>query len=210
VQTVNPANLELRFSTTSVTVGKGLNGYLYEVYVYRTLNGAYYSGPDALTVTLACTTTAVCTVPVSVTIPANSASAYFQVTGVGVGSTTVTASATGYSSIQDLNVSVVTPVLQFSGLATSLRIGNVAPFQLQTYVPGAVYANSQGVVSEITINLTSAVPGVASVTPSVTITAGQTTSGPAQLTGVGVGTTNITASALDFNPATSPAVTVSP
>ena len=219
--TVNPADLQLRFrqyytSYASATVGKGLGTYTYspgnygEWMVERLLNGALYVPPTALTVTLACSSPAICSVPVTVTIPAGSSGTFVQITGVGLGTTTIVASASGYTSVADLNVSVVMPSLTFSGLVTALKVAGTDAFNLQTSVPNNTWSSNQTAVANIAITLVSSAPDVASVTSPVTFTAGNSLSQAATVTGLLSGSTAITASAPDFNPATSATITVSP
>ena len=92
---------ELKFSRNSVTVGKGLKTYYYEVYVYRAVNGTASSGTDALIVNLSSSDAGKASVPATVTIPAGSSSTYFTVTGVDMTNgvpITVDASAAGYTA----------------------------------------------------------------------------------------------------------------
>jgi hypothetical protein len=166
---------DLRFSTPNgtLTVGKGLNSYSQEVYVYRTVNGTNLNGTSAVTVNLACSSTVICNVPATVTIPAGQYRIYFTVTGAGVGSTTVTASASGYSATQDLSVNVVTPQLNFSG-PSNTTVGHMSNFNVHMTTPGAYYSGNQAAASAISVNLTSSAPGVATVPSTTTIPAGST------------------------------------
>jgi hypothetical protein len=200
---------QLRFSTSSVTVGKGLNTYYAEVYVARAVNGTNFNGTEALTVNLSCSSSAICAVPASVVIPAGSASVYFTVSGVDLGNTTVTANAVGYSATQDLAVSVIKPQLVFSG-PSNPRVGTQANFTLYLSTPGASYSSNQTAISPLTVNLTSSTPGVATVPVAATIATGSSGTNTTALTGVGVGTTTLTASGTDLSGATSPVITVNP
>ena len=200
----------LGFSRSTVVVGKGLRNYEYEVTVRRMVDGATFNGAEALTVNLQCSSTAICTVPATVTIPANSYYVYFRVAGIGMGTTTVSASAVGYQSGTDLNVSVINPSLVLSGLSTSLKVGATNSFSVYLNVPGADYSSNQTAVDAIPINLTSSAPGVATTSSAVTVAAGSTFSGNATLTGVAAGTTTVTASGTDLNSVTSSTITVSP
>jgi len=207
VQTV--AAPELKFSTTSVTVGKGLNTYSSEVYVYRAVNGTNLSGVNAITVNLACSSLAICNVPATVTIPAGSYSAYFKVTGVDLGNTTVTANAAGYTATQDLAVDVITPQLQFSGLAGT-KVGSQSSFRVYLSTPGAIYSGNQTAVGTFSVSLTSSAPGVATVPATVDILPGSANSVAAKLTGISAGTTAITASGSGLSSVTSSAITINP
>lgn len=200
---------ELRFSKSSVTVGKGLNTYSQEVYVYRAANGQPSSGDEALTVNLACSSPAVCRVPASVTIPAGSSSVYFRVEGVDLGNTTIVASAVGHTLVQELAVSVITPGLFFSG-PSGTAIGGQSNFYIYLTVPGAYYSSNQTAVGDMTINLTSSAPDVATVPATVLIRSGQNLSDMAKLIGVGAGKTTITASGSGLSSAASSAITITP
>jgi len=210
IQTVAPADLRLNFSRSSLVVGKGLESYGSDVYVYRTLNGQTYSPATALTVNLSCASTAICTTPATVTIPAGSYYAYFKLAGQGYGSTVTQATASGYLGNSNLGITVVAPELRFNGLVTSLSAGATNTFQARTYVTGAPNPYSQTTLTNTTINLTSASPGTATVTPSVVISAGGTLSGNATLTAVAPGTTSVTASGTDYVPYQSDTITVNP
>ena len=200
---------QLQFNVSSVVVGKGLKTYYYEVRVRRAVNGTVFNGAEAVTVSLSCSSTAICTVPASVTIPAGGGEAYIYVTGVGIGNTTVVASAVGYSATQDLAVSVVQPQLSFSGPG-NVRVGEQYGFSLYLTTPGAAYSGSQAAVVPFIANLTSSAPGVATVPPTVSFGIGNTSSATVNMKGVGAGTTTLTASGADLSSATSGVITVSP
>jgi hypothetical protein len=205
VQTVTAP--DLKFSTTAVTVGKGLQTYFYEVYIGRSVNGSSFNGTDAVTVNLVCNSTAICTVPASVTIPAGSSSVYFYVQGVDIGNTTISASATGYNSALDLAVNVVTPQLNFSG-PNDTSAGNQSGFSVYLTTPGAYYSGNQTAIQPMTVNLTSSAPGVATVPATATITVGNAGTATVYMTAVAAGTTTLTASGPGLSSATSRVVTV--
>ena len=200
---------QLQFSVSSVIVGKGLKTYYYEARVRRAVNGTVFNGTEAVTVNLSCSSTAICSVPATVTIPAGGSEAYFYITGVGVGNTTVVANAVGYSATQDLAVSVVQPQLNFNGPG-NVRVGAQYGFSLSLTTPGATYSGNQTTVVELTANLTSSAPGVATVPSTVSFAVGNTSSATVNLTGVGPGTTTLTASGAELSSVTSGVITVSP
>ena len=206
---VNVSAPELMFSRSAVTVGKGLKTYYYEVEVYRAVNGTAFNGSEALTVNLSCSSTVICQVPATVTIPAGASSAYFVVEGVGLGSTTVTANAVGYSATQDLAVNVVTPQLNFNGPGNTI-VGAQSNFSIYLTTPGASYSGNQTAAAPITVNLTSSAPGVATVPATVVIQTDNTYSDTATLTGVAAGTTTLTASGNSLSTATSGVITINP
>ncbi|MDD5411957.1 MAG: hypothetical protein PHF31_11185 [Methylobacter sp.] len=212
VQTVFAPTLKLYnpHNVTAVTVGKGLNTYLYEVYLSRNVNGTAFAGTDAVTVSLACSSSAICSVPASVTIPSGSSSVNFKITGLEFGNTTVTASAVGYNSpAQDLAVTVVSPQLNFSGPGNT-TVGNKTNFSIYLTTPGAIYSSNQTASSTITANTTSSAPGVATVPEILTIALDSTWSNTGQLTGVAAGTTTLTASGSGLQTATSSVITINP
>ena len=206
VQTVT--NPQLAFSSTSVIVGTGLNTYYAEVYVEQTVAGSAFNGSNDVVVNLSCDAATTCSVPATVTIPAGSYYAYFTVSGLSPGTTQIQASATGESSSAPLNVTVIAPLLQLQNLPTSMNVGDTANFYAHLHVNGASYADNQYPLSAMSIDLTSAAPGVASVPPSATIPTTSASSNAIVLTAAASGTTTITASAPSLTPVTSPTITV--
>ena len=208
VVTVSPP--ELKFSTTSVTVGKGLKTYVAELSIQRSVNGQSFNGTQAVTVSLACSSTSICKVAPTVTIPAGQASASVIVEGVALGNTTISASAVGYTAAQDVAVNVVTPQLNFSGLTSQLGAGTQSSFRVYVSTPGSPFSNNQTAAQPIAVSLTSSAPGVATLPASVTIQTGDTISAFVNLSGVAAGTTTVTASNPGMATATSGLVTVTP
>ena len=202
---------ELKFTQTTEVVGKGMNTYLYSLSVQRAVNGTAFAGVDELVVNLACSAPTVCSVPATVTIPAGSSSVSFVVTGVGVGDTTVTATAVGHTSASDLSIRTVEPQLVFSGPANT-TVGGRSNFYVYLSVVGSNYPNNQTTVDPMTVTFTSSAPGVATVPATGTIAAGSNNSySPTlELTGLAAGTTTVTASGTGMLSATSAAVTVAP
>jgi hypothetical protein len=195
---------------TSMTVGQGMRTYVYDAYVYRGANGGSYSFTDPVTVNLSCSSSVICSVPATVTIPAGSTSAYFQVDGLGFGSTTITASAVGYESpANDLAVNVVLPQLNFSGPSDS-SVGGVSNFTVYLSVPGGYYWYYQSAINDFQVDLTSSEPSVATVPSSVIIPMDSASSNTVQLMGVATGTTTLTASGLGLVSANSNVITINP
>lgn len=203
---------ELRFyspSGSTVNVGKGLMTYSDEVYVYRAANGTEFQGSAAVTVSLACTSTVICSVPPTVVIEAGTGRAAFKVTGIGLGNTTITATAVGYSASQDMPVSVIAPSVVL-GAPTAVAIGQKGDLSFYFNTAGAYYASSQTAAKDIVVNMTSSAPGVATVPASLTVKMGSRSSESGYVTGVSAGTTTVTASGSDINSVTSGVITVSP
>ncbi|MDR6841146.1 hypothetical protein, partial [Pseudoxanthomonas sacheonensis] len=212
VQTVSAPALRILNANgqPKVIVGKGMNSYVNEVYVERTANGQAFNGVLPLVVNLTCSSTAVCSVPATVTIPANTSSSYFYVSGVGLGTTTVTSTATGYLPSPDVPVTTVLAELLFNGLSASTKAGMNDNFSVYPRVPGAVYAGNETVSSSLVVNLTSSAPGVATVHAATPIAAGDRFSALVNLTGVAPGTTTVTASSSETQSATSGTITITP
>lgn len=207
--TVNVTTPALRFSRPTVVVGKGLANYEYEISVERVAGSATFNGVDPLVVSLRCSAVAVCSVPATVTIPANSSSMRFRVTGVGLGSTTVGASAAGYDSAPEAAVSTVLARPSIS-LPASLQAGRTADFYVGFHVPGALYPTLNTAMVPFTVNLTSSAPGVATVPMSTTVTAGQANSPYLQFKAQAPGATTVTASGTDLESTTTTPITVTP
>ncbi|UJB64238.1 hypothetical protein YS110_05445 [Acidovorax sp. YS12] len=163
VQTVAEAHMGLKFAQANnqpkVVVGKGLRSYNYydylgELYVQRVVNGVVANGAQPLTVSLRCVDIGVCSVPASVTIPADSSQVVVSVTGTGVGSTVIEATAQGVTAATPIPVEVVSPVVNFSNLDGTRTTASVRDnFTLQLSVPGAYYSTSQYAVSPLTVSL---------------------------------------------------------
>lgn len=206
---VTVSSPEVRFSRGTVVVGKGLATYQSEVYVYRAADNAEFLGSAAVTINLACTSTAICSVPPTVVIEAGKSRAAFKVTGTSIGSTTITATAVGYSAPQDIAVSVIAPSMVLSTPGT-VAVGAKGGVSFYFTTPGADYSSSQTADKDIVVNLTSSAPGVATVPASLTVKMGNNGSETDYLTGVSAGTTTVTASGSDINSVTSGVITVSP
>ena len=215
VQTVQAAQqavqLGLQGGLSKLVVGKGLKTYVYELYVMRMVNGQSVAGGDAVTVRLRCVSQDVCRVPESVTIKANERYAYIPVTGVGLGSTQIEATAAGFES-GDVVVETVTPALAFAYPApASMQAGQSFGYlSVRANVPGAYYADNQMPTQNMAITFTSSVPSAASVAASGVWNAGEGASGGVAIKALAAGVTRITASAPGFAPVTSAPIVVQP
>jgi hypothetical protein len=149
---------DLRFSTPNgaLTVGKGLNSYSQEVYVYRTVNGTNLNGTSALTVNLTSSDASKANVPATVTIPAGQYRTYFKVRGVDLTNgvpVTIDATAAGYTApATKLAVNVVNPTLTINGLNgnRSTESGR-DDFYISLSTPGAYYSGSQTAAVDLPI-----------------------------------------------------------
>ena len=176
----------LTFSTQALTVGAG---------GVQTTN-ILLSAPapaGGLTVTLTSNNTQVATVPASVSIGAGATSASVPVTAAGTGSATITA-RTSAPNVTGTTLSVT--VVNYGGIVLPsnvlVGVGQTVPFPIALTIPAP-----QG---GVTITLSTANSNIADISPkTVTIAAGQTQppSQP-QLTGVGLGSVSISASAPGF------------
>ena len=128
--------------------------------------------------------------PASQTIAAGQTSAIFTLTaGTTAGSVTLTASASGYTN-------AIAPLAVTANLISFGTIPVVAPAQIASLPVSLSFAAPPG---GLTINFTSANTSVATITPSVFVPAGLTIpSANPQVTGVTIGSTQVTATAVGF------------
>jgi len=139
--------------------------------------------PGGVTVTLTSSNTAAATITPSVFIPAGFklGSQNPQITGVAMGTTTITASAPGYSpDIRTVNVS----------LSASFPASTTIP--LTAANPVTLTISAPAPAGGLTFTLSSDSPSIASVPASITVPAGSTTVA-VPVTGVMFGTTTIRA-----------------
>jgi hypothetical protein len=155
----------------------------------QTLSFAVNIGPTPVasdvTITLTSSDTTKVTVTPSIIIPAGATTSTSpaQVTGVNFGSSTITASATGFvGASQSVSVGAN---LSFSPTTATVGTGGTTNLTLTLSAP----APANGV----TVTLASDATNFATVPPSVTIAQGQTTA-TVTVTGVAVGTAHITTS----------------
>jgi hypothetical protein len=154
-----------------------------------------------VTVTLTCTPSAFCSVPSSVVIPASAASTSFAMTGVAVGSGTLSASSAGYASASS-PVNVAAPTFRVSANLFSTPIGGTISLGISLGVGGEVAP------TDVVLSLVSNSPAVASIPATVTIPAGTPGVGNLPLVGLAPGTTTVTISSPGFIPVTTGAFTV--
>lgn len=137
---------------------------------------------SATVVTLSSSNTAVATVPASITVQSGQSSAQFNVTGVGIGSTTITATLP--------NTNSATAGITGNGPGISLTPS------LQTIAPGGTGSLTAAITaaqsSSTTITLTSSDATIATVPATAVIPSGQKNV-TFTVTGVAVGTASITA-----------------
>jgi trimeric autotransporter adhesin len=146
-----------------------------------------------LAVNLSSSNTAVATVPGSVTFAASATTATVPVTGVAAGTAKVHASAfpNVADTAADITVQNTGAIVLATG--TSVEVGQSAAF--------AVSLSTAAPAGGITIALASSDTGKVTISPSsVTIDAGKTTpASQPQVSGVSVGSANITASATGYS-----------
>lgn len=195
---------------TKAIVGKGLTTYYYEVRVQPLINGVVSGGADAVTVNLRCVASEVCTTPATTTIDAGQSEGYVYVTGVGVGSTQIEATAVEHDASY-LNTETVLPLLYLQSVPSSIAVGHsYSSIYVTSEVPGSYYSSSQVPAAALSVTFTSSVPSVGTITNTVNWPANAGNSNYATFTAVAPGTTQITASSPGFTPATSSAITVNP
>src|ERR1019366_8488034 len=149
-----------------------------------------------LTVNLNSSNPAVATVPSSVNFPANATTLNVLVTSVGAGPTTITATAVA-STIANAttNVTVLSPGAIVLPTNATVGLGQA---------PTLAVSLSQAPLSNVTVALASSDTSKVTISPSsVTILAGQTTPGTQPtITGVNLGSANITATSLGYTSGT--------
>jgi hypothetical protein len=147
------------------------------------------------TIALASSNPAVATVPATVVILAGQTSAPFTITGVGPGTSTITATPpAGFGTAQTCEVTV-----NPAAASPQISLGNgncpAAPIEPGTNALATISISpAQG--TDTVISLQSSNPAVATVPPTVTILAGQT-SATFVISGVSNGSTTITATLPD-------------
>lgn len=156
---------ELQFSSTAVTIGKGLRSHAQEVQITRVLDGTPQTG-SALTVDLSTGDAAKVGLPASVTIPAGQSVVSVPVTGLDLTAgtpVTVDASAAGYRApASKLAVSVVAPTLTLSGLDGARTTSDGRDdFNIRLATPGSPFSGNQPAAADIPVNV-----GVVDVTPA--------------------------------------------
>ena len=156
-----------------------------------TISLAQAAPAGGLTVNLVSSNSAAVSVTTPVVIPAGSSSASFNYIGIGAGTSTITATASGYypgsttlsSTSSLISLGTIPTVAPGQSVSLPLSLGTPAP------------------AGGVTVNFTSASPGIATVTPSVFIPAGlQIPAANPQVTGITVGTAIINASATGYAP----------
>ena len=172
----NPGSLGMRQTT-------GPNDY----YVYL-----QNSVTNPLTVNLLSTGTRVATVPATVTIPANQNYGYFTITAQDtLGTIQIQATATGYTAAS-VNMQVTVPRFRFSTNTTSNTTSGPRP--IYVYVEDT-RGQTHYAAENVTVTLTSSAPGVAAIdSATVTIPAGQSSSGGASWSPGATGTAQLSAS----------------
>jgi hypothetical protein len=181
----------LSFQQQNLTIGVGATQNL-------TLNLSGTAPANGLTVNVSSSNTGAATVPTTVTFAPNSTSVAVPVTGVGVGTAVIHAS--GLPALADTTATV--NVVNLGGIVlpsnATVGLGLSVPFQVTLPAPAPA--------GGVTITLTSSDTSKLTISPGiVTIGTGQT--GPPaqpQITGVNVGTANITASATGYTSSTQP------
>lgn len=151
------------------------------------LSGAAPAG--GLTVNLSSNTPGVATVPASVSFAAGSTSTNVAVTGVGFGTSTITAS-TAAPNLPSTTASVTVVTAGTIGVPSNPSVGMGSSTAFAVTLP-------QAAPSAVTVTLSSNDPNIVTISPAtVSIAAGQTTpASQPQITGVKPGTSGITASA---------------
>ena len=182
----NQPTMTLTLQSPLVGVGRTVNGTV-------TLSDPAPAG--GVSIALSSSNAATATVaPPTVVIPQGATQAVFTVQGVAAGNATITAVATGYPNAT-ITIGVTSNLISIGAIPT------VAPGQSLAF-PVSLSSPATG---NVTITFASSNPSIATVTPSVVIANGlQVPSANPSVTGVGIGTAQITATATGFAPDTRP------
>lgn len=188
----------LRFSRAIHDVGMGLRASAVSLSRTMSVSGAVEPAAEDLIISLNCAASSVCQVPTTVTIPAGQTTVVVPISGMGLGSTRLTASAPGYApgSQPDVDVRVVRPRLRLAGVPELLRVGQSATVLAVLDVPTST-ENPQLAIAPISVTLTSSFPSAAGVSPTVLVPAGGSQSNEATLQGLAPGVATLTPSAPD-------------
>ncbi len=135
-----------------------------------------FTAQAAITVTLTSSNPLVLTVPSSVTIPAGSYYAYFDVTGVGQGIATVSATASGFYAATPVGVTIGQPRLAVS-LSSTVTVATANTLTVYAEDANGIPRN---VTQALTVTLTSSNPtgttfGASTITIPVGSSSAQTT-----------------------------------
>lgn len=128
------------------------------------------------------------TIPSSIVIPAGSATGTFTLTGVAIGSTTITASSPGYTSgASSISVSILGQILLTANVAVGT--GQSVPFPVSLLTPAPV--------GGVTVTLVSSDTNKVTVSPTTVLIPGGSLTPASQpvVTGVNLGAATITATA---------------
>jgi hypothetical protein len=143
-----------------------------------------------LVVNLTSLNPSVATVPATVTVPANLLTATFVVTPLANGGTQITGASAGYRP-GTATVNVGTPSITLSLSATTVG--------LTKSITGTVTLSAPAPPTGTTVNLNVAPAGIVSLSPSQVVIPGGQTTGTFNVTGVAVGSTQITGSAPGYS-----------
>ncbi len=154
------------------------------------------SGPapvGGLTVNISSSSTGIGTVPATVSFAAGATTVDVPVTGVAVGSTSITASASNLSpTVSTVTVTVPSSIVLASNVSVGLGQSITFPVTLSTPAPAALTVTlASSDTSKVTIPATVVIPQGATVPAT-----------QPQVTGVGLGSADITASATGYVGAT--------
>jgi trimeric autotransporter adhesin len=183
------ATVNVNLSTITITLDSSTIG------LSSTINGVItlsQPSPAGTVVTLLASPGGIVNVqPTSVTIPAGSKTGGFTVTGVALGSTTITASSPGYGSgSANVTVGGLGQIILPSGVTVGANQSVPFPVMLVTGAPvgGVTIALASSDTSTVTISPASVFIPFKATTPAV----------QPQVTGVAIGTATISASAPGF------------
>jgi trimeric autotransporter adhesin len=135
-------NPELSFTRTTMVTGHGLVSNPSVLRIERRVDGSPFNGTEPVEVQLNCADTNICQAPASVVIPANQSRASIPVTGIGLGSTVVLATAEDHQPANPATIEVVEPELLIQSLSGTRAVGSVRDSaRLRWHVPGGTLSN---------------------------------------------------------------------
>ncbi len=203
---------QLAFSATQARVGHRLVST--GVAIRRTANGFFEATHANLPIAIDLSAAGIVGAPAQIVMPAGAAFMSIPLEGLASGDVILSGSAPEHvftPSGGAVDVRVLRPRLELLSVPFQMGVGTNRSVGAGLVVPGPTAQfddRSQRPINPLSILLTSAFPGVASVTSPLIIPTTASSATTAQLTGVAPGFTTISASAADMDGVTSNSITV--
>ncbi len=196
-----------QFSDSVAFVGRRLRA---EVPIRRIVAGRFEPAGSAVELSLSTTASGLIDVPSSVTLLPGHASVAVPTDGVTLGALLLRATAPGFDAAET-EVRVVTPRLMIGNVPASLSVGQAQSISVRLEVPisATLALENQRPSAPLTVDLTSAVPSVATIVPQLVIPPTASGVDGATLNGLAPGFTTISVSATGLDGQTSGDIAVS-